>query len=79
MTKQELSTALEIARSDTDLSGVDTSIFDGCALPGFTPITVTLDALAAFVRYHVICLNGSIDAHELDNIASYGRRVFRVV
>jgi len=79
MTKQELSTALEIARSDADLSGVDTNIFSGCALHGFSPVTVTLDALAAFVRYQVVCLDGSIDARELDDIASYGRRVFRVV
>lgn len=79
MTKQELSKAVEIARSDIDLSGVDISIFSGCALPGFVPITVTLDAMAAFIRYHVICLNGSIDARELNDIASYGRRVFLIV
>jgi len=79
MTKQELSRALEIARSDTVLSGVDVSMFDGCALPGFKPITVAIEALAAFVRWHVLYLDGSVDAMELDNIASYGRRTFQVV
>lgn len=79
MTKQELSKAVKIARSNTDLSGVNVSLFDGCAIPGFTPITVTLDMLAAFLRYHIVCLDGSIDAQELDDIASYGRRVFKVI
>lgn len=79
MTKQELSKALEIARSNIDLSSIDISIFSGCALPGFSPITVTLDTLAAFVRYQIMCFDGSIDVRELNDISSYGRRVFKVI
>lgn len=79
MTKQELSNAVKIARSDTALSGVDITLFDGCALRGFEPIVVTMEALAAFVRWHVVCLDGSVDIRELNNLSSYGKRVFQVV
>jgi len=79
MTKQELSRALEIARSKTQLSHINTSIFDGCALQDFKPIHVTIDALAAFLRYQVVCFDGSIDQQELNDIASYGRQRFMVV
>ncbi len=81
MTKQELTAALALARSDAalDTSYEALAIFDGCGLPGFDPITCALEALAAFIRYQCFYLSGGIDNTELANLAELGRRRFTVL
>lgn len=79
MTKQQLSEAMKIAQSNAFLSTHSTSLFIGCALYGFKPITITIEMLASFLRWHVINLDGSIDANELNNVASYGRLAFCMI
>ena len=79
MTKDQLSQAVVIARSDADLSIEDLSIFDGFGLPDFQPITCTVEALAMLVRWQGFCFDGSIDQENLNEIATIGRHRFQVV
>lgn len=79
MNTKQLNTALEIAKSDADLSIHDDSILHGCGLPNFSPVIVTTHQLARFLRWQCVQLNGGIDAHELNNIAAIGRRKFTVL
>lgn len=73
MTKAEFARAVEIATSDRDLGGIDTTILHGCGLPGFRPAAVALDTVAAMIRWQCCYLGGGLDAEELATI----RRVFR--
>jgi hypothetical protein len=74
MTKAQFDKAIEIARSNTDLSQVDDTILDGCGLPGFEPVTVTLEAAAKFLRWQCVCLNGQLDSHEVNEMRNVSRR-----
>lgn len=81
MTKSESAKALEMARDkDQNLDDVDDSILDGLYLPTFAaPVHTTLKVIAKSMRWHVICLNGSVDQHELDNFVSAARRKVVIV
>lgn len=74
MTKDQFSAALTIAKSQVDLSNVDDSILDGCGLPDFKPVTVTLEACAKCVRWHAVCLNGQIDSEALNDMRHWSRK-----
>ena len=41
-----------LADSDTDLSNVDDTILDGCALPDFQPVVATVECCAKAMRWH---------------------------
>ena len=79
MRKADLDKALAIARSKAPLDMAETAIFDGFGLPDFRPVTCTVEALAALVRWQCIRLNGSVDAEALDEIATCGRQRFHVL
>lgn len=79
MTTQQFSQALQIAQSKEDLSLVDDLILDGCGLPGFQPVTVTLKAAARFIRWQCICLNGQVDSEALNEMRAISRRKWIVV
>ena len=76
---EQKKTALAIARSDAPLNLADLALFDGFALPGFRPVTCTIEALAMLVRWHCVCLDGSIDGEALQELAECGRRRFTVL
>ena len=79
MKTSDLDKALALARSDVPLNIEDLSIFDGFGLPDFKPVTCTVEALAMLVRWQCFCLNGSIDAEALQEIATLGRHRFYVL
>jgi len=79
MKAQDLDTALAIARSDRPLNVADLSIFDGFGLPDFKPVTCTVEALAMLIRWQCFCLDGSVDAEALQEIATLGRHRFTVL
>lgn len=83
MTKNELSKALELARSDTELPPMlgpeATDLFDGFALESFSVVYCTMRQLAALIRYQCIMLNGGLDSEALNEIATHGKRKFMVV
>ena len=79
MTTTDLDRALALARSHVPLNMADTVIFDGFGLPDFQPVTCTVEALAALVRWQCVCFDGSIDAGALQEIAACGRRRFFVL
>lgn len=74
MTKQQFDAALKLAQSNKDLTGVDDSILDGCGLPNFQPVTITLGTAAKFLRWHVITLTGGVDSLALNEMRSISRK-----
>lgn len=79
MTKEELKQAVTIAKSSIVLNR-DISIFNGFALRDFKPLVVTIDDIAALVRWQAVCiLTGELDTEALNEIAQYGRNRFLVV
>jgi hypothetical protein len=81
MRKAELSQALEIAKSDTELDEKNASIvpFDGFGLEGFDPVFVTLEQIARLIRWQCFVMDGSIDDNNFQEIAHYGKKRFMVV
>lgn len=87
MNATQFSMAMEIAQDKnfTYIDGngkwtVDCSAFDGCGLPEFDgPIYVTLEQVAAFVKYQAMQMNGEWNAIELQNIAVIGRKHFIII
>lgn len=79
MTKNELTQALKIAKSDTNLDP-DTSIFMGFGLKEFKPVYVTLELVAMLIRYQCFYIFGDgIDSEALNEIAVFGRKRFMIV
>ncbi len=74
MTKSQFDAAVALATSAADLSQADDSALDGCALPGFKPATCTLEAAAKFLRWHCVCLNGSVDSAALNEMREVSRK-----
>lgn len=74
MTKDQFNAAVAIAQSKVDLSNVDDTVLDGCGLPGFVPVTVSLEACAKCIRWHAICLNGQIDSEALNEMRNISRK-----
>ena len=79
MTKNELKEAMDIARSDRDLSNVDIEHLVGYALPTFGPVTVAVEAVARMIRWQCYLLNGGIDGEALDELAECFRRKVTVL
>ena len=79
MTKTELGRALEIAKSDHDLSDSDFGNLSGFGLPGFRPVYTTLGAVARLIRWQCGRLDGTWDSVNLDEIARFGRRLFLIL
>jgi hypothetical protein len=81
MTKTEFSKALKIAKSNEEIDPKQEPIdvFDGFALKGFVPVYVTLKQVARLIRWQAICMDGSIDSDNLQEVASFGRRRFLIV
>ena len=79
MTKNEFKAAVEIATTDRDLSGIDTTPLHGYGLRSFNPVGVTLEAVAALVRWQCFCLDGSIDAEGLAEMHRIFRRKVTVI
>ena len=78
MTTKQLKQATQLALSNAELTD-DISVFDGCGLPGFVPVFVTSRQLARFIRWQAVYFNGELDNAELANIATIGKRLFRVI
>ena len=79
MRKAELSAALKLAQTDTDLANEDISIFDGFGLQDFKPVTCTIPQLARLIRWQCFVLNGTIDGQALNEIAFHGKKRFVVL
>jgi hypothetical protein len=81
VTRQQLQQALEIAQSDVDLSAEsqDSGIFNGYGWPSFEPVTVTIRQVAELIRWQAINFDGTVNARELNALASVGRRKFQVL
>lgn len=78
MTKNEMKKAVELAKSDKELSA-DISMFNGYGLPSFEIIHTTIEAVANLIRWQAIQLNGNFDMEELDCIAKIGRKKFVII
>jgi hypothetical protein len=79
MTKDEFKAAVEMATSDRDLGGIDTTPLHGYGQGGFRAAGVTLEAVAALVRWQCCYLSGGLDAEELATIHRIFRRRVTVV
>ena len=79
MTKEQFSQAWAIAKSNKVLD-LDFSILDGCGLSDFTPKYVTIETVAAFLRWQCCYIfNDGFDEIELDNCARIARKKFLIV
>jgi hypothetical protein len=74
MTKQQFDKAVALATSQEDLSAHDDNVLHGCGLPDFRPVTVTLAACARFIRWHCVCLNGTVDSEALNDMRAISRK-----
>ena len=79
MTKQQFSQALEIAKSDRDLSNIDNSVIFGYGLPDFKPVHVTLEMVAKEIRWNSFMFSGEICSTALNEVATHGRRNFLII
>ena len=77
MTAKEFKRVFQLAqREDFNPAIYDTNILNGCALPGFQRVSVTIEVAASFLRYHAICMDCSWDLHEVNNMEEiYKRKV----
>ena len=75
MTKEQLTSAMQIARSGRDLTQYDDSILDGIGLSSFeSPVYVCIEAVARFLRWQCIYLNGGIDSEMLNECSALLRK-----
>ncbi len=79
MNKQEMTEALTLAKTRKVNEPTDISIFAGCALRGFEPVNVTLDAVAALINWQALQFNGQWDNEALNEIAIAGRKKFMII
>ena len=79
MTTSDFRKAMEIAKSDEDLSNENLDIFHGYAFADFKQVFCSLRALARLIRWQCIKFDGSIDSEELDTLVRVGKRKFIVV
>jgi len=78
MTKQELTNAVELARSKEEIQD-DNSCLNGLYLRGFKPVSTTIRAVARFIRWHCIYLNGDVATDELSEFAEFARKRIMVI
>lgn len=79
MTKAELKKALDVAMSRKDLGGISLDVFWRYGMHDFKPVHVTIDAVAALIRYQCITLDGGMDTIEFNALAETGKYKFIVV
>ena len=81
MTKQQFSQAYQIARSNEkiDPGQEPIDVFWGFALKDFVPVYVTLKQVARLIRWQAICMDGSIDSDNLQEIAFFGKKKFLII
>ena len=81
MTKAELQDAMKLMQSRRsepfDHDALD--LLNGCALPGFKPVTCTRYHVAELIRWQCLQFDGEVDGEALNEIAEAGRRKFIVV
>lgn len=73
MTKNQFDLATKMAQEGT-YADVDDSILHGCGLPGFAPVTITLDVAAKFIAWHCVMLNGQVDCEALTEMRNISRK-----
>ena len=78
MTKQELANAVELARSKQELTDDDTCLY-GLYLRDFKPVSTTIGAVARFIRWHCIYLNGDVATDELAEFAEFARKRILII
>jgi hypothetical protein len=78
MTKDQFSQAFFLAKSDRHFAEDPTALFNGFGLPGFQPVTVTIEAVAALIRWQAFEIFGGIDHEALNEVAKAGRRKFLI-
>ena len=79
MTKNELSMAWHIAKSDTFVPNYKTLDWAiGFGLSDYKPRDITVEALANLISYQCKCLDGSWDMEAFDEIARHGKYKFLV-
>lgn len=79
MTKDEFKAAVQIAKSNKDLSSVDDSHLFGFGLRDFKPTATTLDAVAKTIRWQAATFNGGWDMEALNEILTFGRKKFTII
>ena len=79
MTRPQLSRALNLALTDTDLSREDISQFWLFGTKDYTQRFVTIRQVARLIRWQCVMFNGSVDSKALDEVAQVARRKFIVV
>jgi len=79
MTNAEFKNAAEIAKSNADLSGIDTEILFGYGLLEFGSVAATVETVAAVIRWDCLMLNGEFDSLALDNLHRIFRRKVTVI
>jgi hypothetical protein len=77
MTKAQFDAATKMAKEGT-YGDVDDTILDGCGLPDFKPVTVSIDAAARFIAWQCLCLNGQFDQEALNEMREISRRKWLV-
>ena len=81
MTKKEFSEAYSIAMSNEKIDVLQhpIDVFDGFGLKDFVPVYVTLRQVARLIRYQAVYLNGGIDTEKLQEVANFGRKMFKII
>ena len=79
MTKNELKQAVELAKTRKVEEPTDISIFGGFGLIDFTPVSVTLDMVAALINWQAFQFDGEWDAVALSEIAHHARKKFMII
>ena len=75
----EFKKAFHLAKSNVDLSNVDISHLYGYGLKRFEPVTTTIEAVAAVMRWQALRFDGSWDMEEINDIKQCGKKKFDIV
>jgi hypothetical protein len=80
MTAEQFKQASHIAfDSKVNLFKEYLSVFDGFGLPEFKPIWCTVKQVARLIRWQCQFMNGTWDTVELNSIANFGRKKFKII
>lgn len=79
MNTNEFKKAFHIAKSNADLSTVSIDHLYGYGLKSFEPVTTTLEAIAAVMRWQALRFDGSWDMDEINDIKILGKKKFEVI
>lgn len=77
MTLKQFSSAQQLARTpQKEFQHERLARFDGFGLSSFQPVSVTLEDVAALIRYQCLQFNGEFSADALAEIQAAGRHKF---